>query len=144
MSYPRPNAVSTRLITAINSSIANIHSALLSQIPFRVSMQTEGHSPYRGGLAAYHPGSPKGLPHFDRDLNRIHFGAGKVAGSIFNIVLTSQRYNKNWKILILSGFQSKCPLFELDKSYYMGLYFLCFHRHNIRKFINISPAIWGR
>ena len=68
----------------------------------------------RGGLTAYHPGSPKEiLPHFDRDFNRIHFGVGKVAGSIFNIILTSQRYKKDQKILILSGFQSKCPLFEL-------------------------------
>ena len=45
MAYPRPNAVSTRLITAINPSIVNIHSALLSQIPFQVSMYMEGHSP---------------------------------------------------------------------------------------------------
>ncbi len=49
------------------------------------------------------------LPHF----NRIHSGVGKVAGSIFNIILTSQRYKRDWKTLILSGFQSKCPLFEL-------------------------------
>lgn len=74
-----------------------------------------GSQSLRGGLTAYHPGSPKEiLPHFDRDFNRIHFGVGKVAGSIFNIVLTSRRYKKDWKTLILSGFQSKCPLFELD------------------------------
>ena len=35
-------------------------------------------------------------------------------------------------------------LFELDKSYYMGLYFLYFNRHNIRKFVNILPVIFGR
>ena len=35
-------------------------------------------------------------------------------------------------------------LFTIDKSYYMGLYFLCFSRHNIRKFVNISPIIFGR
>ena len=35
-------------------------------------------------------------------------------------------------------------LFPLDKSYYMGLYFLYFHRHNIRKFVNILPVIFGR
>ncbi len=35
-------------------------------------------------------------------------------------------------------------LLELDKSYYMGLYFLCFHRHNFRKFVNISPVIFDR
>ena len=35
-------------------------------------------------------------------------------------------------------------LFPLDKSYYMGLYFLYFHSHNIRKFVNILPAIFGR
>ena len=34
--------------------------------------------------------------------------------------------------------------FVLDKSYYMGLYFLCFHRYSIRKFVNILPAIFGR
>lgn len=34
--------------------------------------------------------------------------------------------------------------FSLDKSYYMGLYFLCFHRYSIRKFVNILPAIFGR
>ena len=33
---------------------------------------------------------------------------------------------------------------ELDKSYYMGLYFLYFNRHNIRKFVNILPVIFGR
>ena len=32
----------------------------------------------------------------------------------------------------------------LDKSYYIGLYFPCFHRYNIRKFVNISPVIFGR
>lgn len=41
----------------------------------------------------------------------------------------------------LPGF---CPLFPLDKSYYMGLYFLYFNRHNIRKFVNILPVIFGR
>lgn len=35
-------------------------------------------------------------------------------------------------------------LFPLDKSYYMGLYFLYFNRHNIRKFVNILPVIFGR
>jgi len=35
MAYPRPNAVSTRLITAGNPSIVNIHSAFLFQIPCR-------------------------------------------------------------------------------------------------------------
>ena len=34
--------------------------------------------------------------------------------------------------------------FPLDKSYYMGLYFLYFNRHNIRKFVNILPVIFGR
>ena len=34
--------------------------------------------------------------------------------------------------------------FPFDKSYYMGLYFLYFHRHNIRKFVNILPVIFGR
>ena len=73
-----------------------------------------GSQSLRGGLTAYHPGSPKEiLPHFDRDFNRIHFGVGKVAGSIFNIVSTSRRYKKDWKTFILSGFQSKCPLFKL-------------------------------
>lgn len=38
----------------------------------------------------------------------------------------------------------KINLFPLDKSYYMGLYFLYFHSHNIRKFVNILPAIFGR
>ncbi len=81
-----------------------------------------GSQSLRGGLTAYHPGSPKEiLPHFDRDFNRIHFGVGKIAGSIFNIILTSQRYKKDWKTLILSGFQSKYPLFELD----FLLAFLC-------------------
>lgn len=32
----------------------------------------------------------------------------------------------------------------IDKSYYMGLYFLYFNRHNIRKFVNILPVIFGR
>lgn len=35
-------------------------------------------------------------------------------------------------------------LLPLDKSYYMGLYFLYFNRHNIRKFVNILPVIFGR
>ena len=35
-------------------------------------------------------------------------------------------------------------LFKFDKSYYMGLYFLYFNRHNIRKFVNILPVIFGR
>lgn len=34
--------------------------------------------------------------------------------------------------------------FNIDKSYYMGLYFLYFNRHNIRKFVNILPVIFGR
>lgn len=38
----------------------------------------------------------------------------------------------------------KWKSFPLDKSYYMGLYFLCFRRYNIRKFVNILPAIFGR
>ena len=40
--------------------------------------------------------------------------------------------------------ESPAELSPLDKSYYMGLYFLCFHRYSIRKFVNILPAIFGR
>ena len=77
-----------------------------------------GSQSFRGGLTAYHPGSPKEiLSHSDRNFNRIHFGVGKVAGSIFNIVSTSRRYKKDWKTFILSGFQSKCPLFKLGVSF---------------------------
>ena len=36
--YPRPKQVMHKLITAISPSIVNIRFALLSQIPFRVSM----------------------------------------------------------------------------------------------------------
>lgn len=31
----------------------------------------------------------------------------------------------------------------LDKSYYMGVYSLCFHRQNIRNFVNVSSVIFG-
>jgi hypothetical protein len=54
---------------------------------------------------------------------------------------------KNLKVSVFKAFQ---PIiftffsFPLDKSYYMGLYFLYFHSHNIRKFVNILPAIFGR
>ena len=34
-------------------------------------------------------------------------------------------------------------LFPLDKSYYMGVYSLCFHRQNIRNFVNVSSVIFG-
>lgn len=33
--------------------------------------------------------------------------------------------------------------FPLDKSYYMGVYSLCFHRQNIRNFVNVSSVIFG-
>lgn len=34
-------------------------------------------------------------------------------------------------------------LLYLDKSYYMGVYSLCFHRQNIRNFVNVSSVIFG-
>lgn len=34
-------------------------------------------------------------------------------------------------------------LLPLDKSYYMGVYSLCFHRQNIRNFVNVSSVIFG-
>jgi hypothetical protein len=93
--YPIPKQVSPKLNTAISPKI----SIWLSP-PFPDSLSgfyvNGGSQSLRGGLTAYHPGSPKEiLPHFDRDFNRIHFGVGKVAGSIFNIILTSQRYKKD-------------------------------------------------
>lgn len=45
---------------------------------------------------------------------------------------------------VITGFFVGVKSFPLDKSYYMGLYFLYFHSHNIRKFVNILPAIFGR
>ena len=114
MAYPRPKQVRHKPSTEINPSIVNMRFSP----PFPDSLSgfyvNGGSQSLRGGLTAYHPGSPKEiLPHFDRDFNRIHFGVGKVAGSIFSVMLVSQRYKKDWKTLILSGFQSKCPLFEL-------------------------------
>lgn len=116
--YPSPNAVNTRLIIAIRLSIVIIRITLFFHIsiPCTDLYVNGGSQSLRGGLTAYHPGSPKEiLPHFDRDFNRIRFGVGKVAGSIINITITSQRYKMDWKTLILSGFQSKCPLFELNR-----------------------------
>ena len=64
-------------------------------------------------------------------------------------------YGERYQIVIKRGAQSCLSvalqwvwsfknLFPLDKSYYMGLYFLYFNRHNIRKFVNILPVIFGR
>jgi hypothetical protein len=59
------------------------------------------------------------------------------------------RYDKSYYI-VGKGFpklrrrRRAINLFPLDKSYYMGLYFLYFNRHNIRKFVNILPVIFGR
>ena len=63
------------------------------------------------------------------------------------INLLSNRDFENQKVSIFKGLRaliSTFCLFPLDKSYYMGLYFLCFHRYNIRKFVNIPPVIFGR
>ena len=64
-------------------------------------------------------------------------------------------YGERYQIVIKRGAQNRLFVvpqrvqdfknsFPLDTSYYMGLYFLCFHRYSIRKFVNILPAIFGR
>ena len=89
-----------------------------------------GSQSFRGGLTAYHPGSPKEiLPHFDRDFNRIHFGVGKVAGSIFNIVSTSRRYELGVSFVVLNYiclvFMQILAAFYFNYIIYSGLLIFC-------------------
>ena len=63
-------------------------------------------------------------------------------GERYQIVI--KRETRNRLSLVPQRVHSFKNSFPLDKSYYMGLYFLYFHSHNIRKFVNILPAIFGR
>lgn len=66
----------------------------------------------------------------------LYIGVGVVAAGVFPVAEVA---GKN-----LSTVANHILPFPLDKSYYMGLYFLYFNRHNIRKFVNILPVIFGR
>ena len=44
---------------------------------------------------------------------------------------------------VISGFLGALKLFPLDKFKYMEVYLLCFHGKNFRKYVNISPLIFG-
>ena len=46
-------------------------------------------------------------------------------------------------LTLLNSFDIEKELLPLDKSYYMGVYSLCFHRQNIRNFVNVSSVIFG-
>ena len=142
MAYPRPNAVSTRLITAINPSIVNIHSALLSQIPFRVSMYTEGHKSLRRGPTAYHPGSPKEiLPYSDRDFNHIHFEVRKIDSSIFQhqINITEEiKRPRNTDFTSFSVYMSAIPV-QLRNSIFLN--FHCLKNIIYPQFYRFLPSL---
>jgi len=63
-------------------------------------------------------------------------------------------YEERYQIVIKRGLQNRESLapkrvrefensFPLDKFKCVGVYFSCFHKHILRKFVNILPVIFG-
>ena len=61
----------------------------------------------------------------------------------FSSVLVPQAKEKSRYPQILQGISALLYLLELDKFKYMEVYLLCFRRKNFRKYVNISPVIFG-
>lgn len=44
---------------------------------------------------------------------------------------------------VISGFSGPLKSFPFDKFKYMEVYLLCFYGKNFRKYVNITPLIFG-